>query len=372
MKLDYLKRITNSNNYIPEIDGIRFLAIASVVLMHLHTHLLAQLGIPSIEYEEYWLTLVLRDGQNGVLVFFVLSGFILGIPFAKHQFKGGKKIKLGEFYLRRLTRLEPPYIILMIIFFVIHVSFLGAEISEFIPRLLAGLTYSHFFFYNTWNPILPVTWSLSTEIQFYVLIPFLARLYRIKSVIARYTLIILIVLSFIYFGIHGKDFIDTFHLSKSIIYYASFFLLGLMLADLYVRKTEYFKKKHVCWDLVFVTTMAIVFIFGRDMVFPRYTRTFVMAPLFISAFKGRYISRFLALKFVSITGGMCYSIYLLHFPIIHGLFLFWKPSYDSYFESFLISSFVALPVIWFVSAVFFRIIEKPCMRGDWYKSFKFK
>ena len=49
--------------------------------------------------------------KRGVELFFAISGFILGIPFASHYLRGVPRVNLRRYFIRRLTRLEPPYII---------------------------------------------------------------------------------------------------------------------------------------------------------------------------------------------------------------------------------------------------------------------
>ena len=46
-------------------------------------------------------------------LFFVLSGFILGLHHLKHYLKDSNKVSLKSYFLRRVNRLEPPYIIVM-------------------------------------------------------------------------------------------------------------------------------------------------------------------------------------------------------------------------------------------------------------------
>jgi peptidoglycan/LPS O-acetylase OafA/YrhL len=114
MKLSF-KRITSSGSFIPEIDGLRFIAIVSVVLHHISAFLF-------IKVEKFYntpldfpiLNKVLSHGRLGVPLFFVISGFILGMPFAKYYIEKGDRINLKKYFLRRLTRLEPPYIIYFI------------------------------------------------------------------------------------------------------------------------------------------------------------------------------------------------------------------------------------------------------------------
>jgi peptidoglycan/LPS O-acetylase OafA/YrhL len=101
-------RITTSGIFIPEIDGLRFIAISSVVLYHLNGFL-SEKDLTSYK-SNYFINLiesVFKQGHIGVPLFFVISGFILGIPFAKHFINKEPKVIISEYFKRRLTRLEP-------------------------------------------------------------------------------------------------------------------------------------------------------------------------------------------------------------------------------------------------------------------------
>ena len=78
------------------------------------------------------------EGGYGVSIFFMISGFILSLPFAKAHFNknpGKKNISLKRYYLRRLIRLEPPYIIALIIFFIGNVWVLHKySFDELLPH----------------------------------------------------------------------------------------------------------------------------------------------------------------------------------------------------------------------------------------------
>jgi peptidoglycan/LPS O-acetylase OafA/YrhL len=107
-----LRRTTSSNSFIPEIDGLRFLAISLVVFLHTYLFIIDKTPfVLKYSVGDYWLKLILLNGSRGVLLFFVISGFILAMPFAKHYITAGQPVSLKKFYLKRLTRLEPPYII---------------------------------------------------------------------------------------------------------------------------------------------------------------------------------------------------------------------------------------------------------------------
>ena len=84
---------------------------------------------------------VARPGYHGVELFFIISGFILAMPFAAHHLKGQRPVALGPYYLRRLTRLEPPYMLCMALLFVALVAFRGRDAGQLAPHLGASLLY---------------------------------------------------------------------------------------------------------------------------------------------------------------------------------------------------------------------------------------
>src|SRR5262245_53140971 len=60
---------------------------------------------------------IIAAGSFSVLMFFTMSGFILVVPFVKHYRGDGAKPGLGAYYWRRVTRVEPPYMIHVIFLF---------------------------------------------------------------------------------------------------------------------------------------------------------------------------------------------------------------------------------------------------------------
>jgi peptidoglycan/LPS O-acetylase OafA/YrhL len=101
---------------MPEIDGLRFLAIISVLLFHFNGFIFNKSQPISNTVFLNKLNFVLGHGHLGVELFFVISGFILALPFANSYLKSKKKDNIKSYFTRRLTRLEPPYILIMIFF----------------------------------------------------------------------------------------------------------------------------------------------------------------------------------------------------------------------------------------------------------------
>ena len=88
--------------FIPQIDGLRFVAISSVALFHVYAALERGAIPPTLAFNT-------DLAKRGVELFFAISGFILGVPFASHYLLNAPKVDPKRYFLRRLTRLEPPY-----------------------------------------------------------------------------------------------------------------------------------------------------------------------------------------------------------------------------------------------------------------------
>ncbi len=112
MRLSF-QRITSSGKFVPEIDGLRFIAIFSVVIHHLHGFFKDKLQLEPDSMAASMFDHLISNGHLGVPLFFTISGYILGTPFAAHYLNHEKKVSLPNYFLRRITRLEPPYILAM-------------------------------------------------------------------------------------------------------------------------------------------------------------------------------------------------------------------------------------------------------------------
>jgi peptidoglycan/LPS O-acetylase OafA/YrhL len=98
--------------------------------------------------------------------------------------------------------------------------------------------------------------------------------------------------------------------------------------------------------------------------------------LFLFVLANDYWKRIFATKSISLIGGMCYSIYLLHYPIISFFGTYFSTIYLPENQiDFILYFIVLFPVILTFSTVFYLLIEKPCMDSTWptkLKDFIFK
>ncbi|MGA8087925.1 MAG: acyltransferase [Terracidiphilus sp.] len=162
---------------IPELDGVRGLAILLVVVFHYF--------VQSTQVTSRWINSTLWPLHlmvSGVDLFFVLSGFLIGgilydARFAKNYY--------STFYGRRVYRIFPVYF-LWLMLFLLGLHLIGPHNATYLHRLfnrdvpfwLYPLFLQNVFtaFRHQWGAEwISATWSLAVEEQFYLLLPFAIR-----------------------------------------------------------------------------------------------------------------------------------------------------------------------------------------------------
>ena len=359
-----LKRITTSGIYVPEIDGLRFIAITSVVLFHLMLELHLRSGrIIPVEGGSVWLYTSLGNGERGVRLFFIISGMILALPFARQMLLGERPVSLRKYYLRRVTRLEPPYLASILIAVLLIAVYQRGFHGISAGHLLATIFYQHTLVYGEVSTINTVTWSLEIEIQFYVLAPLIMQLYRIRPTVLRRAIVVALIVTISaaqYYTHHSRQF------ELSILYYIQYFLDGLLLADFFTLEFRSVRP-HRLWDIAGVAALLIGF-WIPDYQFGHAVLPLIFGVLFVSVFKGPALRRIFSTPWIATTGGMCYSIYLVHFLLIAVVFKISRHAIvqsTTFFANFAIQLALVIPLIFLLSALFYLAIERPCMDPGW-------
>jgi peptidoglycan/LPS O-acetylase OafA/YrhL len=350
------RRITSQKRFIPQIDGLRFVAISSVVLFHLYASLNHCGAVQSPAFDAANVGVL---SKRGVELFFVISGFILGVPFASSYLRGAPKINLKQYFLRRLTRLEPPYILSLLVW--AGILFVVARQSghEVLPHLLASMAYLHNLIYNSDSTINVVAWSLEVEVQFYVLVPLLAAIFGIADTRIRRGLIVLLMLVS---ALLGGQLLHT-RLQTSVLYFLPFFMAGFLLCDLYVTRRDW--RASWVWDLVALCGWPLVWYLSPG--WSHILLPFIIVLLYLAAFRGRICSTLFSNPVITDIGGMCYSLYLFHFLIISSVARVSKPVHigHNFWVYYSLQAVLVLPVVLMLCGVFFLLVERPCMDRDW-------
>jgi peptidoglycan/LPS O-acetylase OafA/YrhL len=350
-----LRRITTHGNWIPEIDGLRFVAIAATLLTHILGETYLRSGHSFVLPSNFNVFSLVERGGRGVLLFFAISGFILAQPFLRQHLQHGKAVSIGAFFKRRLTRLEPPYILSLLLYAIGQAVF-QHQVGSLILPLLAHIFYLHNFF------ALPslnlVTWSLEVEIQFYLLVPVLGFLYAVSSPILRRGIMVALIVASAVFQHHTHGVV-----SWSLPGQLQYFLVGFLLADLRATRTE--SQIHRWWDLVSLIVWVAIFAIPEEM-------TYLLLPVliliaYLATFNGPVTRQIFRTNWIALTGGMCYSFYLMHMLVISVAFKltrrFIVPS--SLLLSYLIQVVLLGACITVFCTAYFVLIERPCMDPNW-------
>lgn len=152
---------------IPELDGLRAIAVLLVLIYHMLEFSRIIPGIDSLAGRT-----VISLGAGGVHLFFVISGFII-TSLLIHEKNTTGSVSLTAFYIRRFLRIIPPFAVyLFVIFLLGQLGYLSTTPVNFLWSIL---------FLTNWDVMgnlatpgswfLAHTWSLSVEEQYYLVLP---------------------------------------------------------------------------------------------------------------------------------------------------------------------------------------------------------
>jgi peptidoglycan/LPS O-acetylase OafA/YrhL len=163
-------------NYLPELDGLRGLAILAVVLYHCNPR-----------FEGTWMHYPSLWGWAGVIVFFVLSGFLITSTLLTTR---GKPRYFHNFHARRALRIWPVYLLLLVVVYLNAPWFIGPPVWEAIKTApwLAYIFCVQNLIHITMPPAIGPTWALAIEEQYYFfwapLVRFLRQPWMLATVLA--------------------------------------------------------------------------------------------------------------------------------------------------------------------------------------------
>lgn len=364
-----LRRRTNSLAFIPEIDGFRFLAIASVVLFHICEFLQYRVFNDDLAFcERSVLFHGLKQGFYGVELFFVISGFVLSFPFLMACAGLRKPVALREYFLRRVTRLEPPYILNLTLLLPLYALYKGYELSYLLPHYAARLFYAHNIAYfpdkDLLSLITPVAWSLEIEIQFYVLVPVLAGVFWIRKAWPRRLAIVGIGAA----GVLAQALLLEGRFPATIFKFIQYFVMGFLLADIYINDWKQAPTKHWVGDVACLGALGLMMWSAKsggltaETLFP-----VAVFLLYTALFRGRFLNVGITNRWLTAVGGMCYTIYLYHYQVIQllGPRVNARLGSASFTTHMVVSAVVLIPAVLAVATLLFLLVEKPCMNKNW-------
>jgi peptidoglycan/LPS O-acetylase OafA/YrhL len=331
------------SDYKEHVDGLRAIAVISVIFFHLDIKLF-------------------KGGFIGVDVFFVISGYLISrIIFQKIEIN---KFSIKEFYINRARRILPMLLFMMLFFFPFSYFLVPYKAIDFAESVISGIFFfSNFLFYwesgyfgeaLKFKPFIHI-WSLSVEEQFYLLFPILALILARKFKLLLFFIFFIFILSLITSEFFSNQFPN-----------ANFFL-GLTRAweiivgifFLIIEKNKIIKSNFVKSNLsisAFIILIFSFYYFERDHNLPN---TKLLLPLLCTGILIIYgkenliVKKILTNYVMMLLGLMSFSLYLWHQPILAFIH-----NYDLFkIDFFFIITFLSLIIV--VSYMSWKFIEIP-------------
>lgn len=307
---------------------------------------------------------IVRNGDTGVAIFFVLSGFIIALPFAAHYLKSAPKVDIGQYFFRRLTRLGPSYMLSMVLLFILLSMGGKYEPTVLLPHLGASLLFLHNILYRKMSPVNEVAWSLEVGVQFYAVAPLLCGLFLLNKSVRRWIIIALMAVAA---GFQARQ-LHLFLFSPLLLPgQIQYFLAGMLFADVYLTQLPDQPRENGGWDLIAILAIPVIFLLGRRAMISKVLLPCLLFLLCYSVVRGYAVKRFFSHPLIRTTGAMSYSIYLFHNGIIMLAGPYTKNILASGYGgiSLVVQLLVLLPPILLISTCYYILVERPYMNGRW-------
>ena len=302
-----------NQNYIKHLDGLRAVAIFGVIIYH------AKIYFTSEPF--------LKGGFLGGDLFFVISGYLMTSIIYEQSKNNNFSFK--KFILKRIRRIFPAILFICIVslpFIYFHI--MPKDLIEQIKSILSSIFFFSNFFYSyisqeyaaessLLKPFIH-TWSLSVEMQFYVILPLIIVLVIKKDLSLFKTLLILIIIFFIC-SLFSNIYFQDLNFYNSISRLWEFLFGGLV----YLIQKKNFKinqNNSFINSLIILSFFTIIFyfiIFDTDLFFKTWLLIpFVFCSGILIFFKeNNLMNKLFNLNLISYIGKISYSLYLTHFPI---------------------------------------------------------
>lgn len=333
-----------------DIQGLRAIAVLAVILFHINKE---------------WLP----GGFVGVDVFFVISGFLIGGIILRKRQSG--TFSLYDFYIGRVRRIVPAYLVLLTVTSVVAaVVFVPKDFGFFQDSAKSSIYFASNGYFSKFGdyfapsahewPLLH-TWSLAVEMQFYFFLPIVLILLPQRLWAASVMVAVIVLIGY---GVREVNMGQKQAAYFSLLVRAPEFLLGVALAIFESGCGQ--EKRHELFDrfanwigaLGFLLLVGSFWFVRENSAFPGL---WVLAPCIgaVAVIWGRnvIVSGWLAHPVLVWVGGLSYSLYLWHWPIM----AFFRYAVESYQLSIYLLFFLVIFVVLF-SYVSWRWIEIPYRR----------
>jgi len=366
-KNQQLKKVTNDEQDTSKIDfkildGLRGIAALYVVFNHSRGSLfiggikysqIKNISLWDVKEKFYFAALQLTSlGREFVILFFILSGF--SIAFSLNTLP-----QINKFYLRRVVRIYPPYIVALIwafIVFIILQILAPTVLPAGIPSVFSSLNVAiKNIFYIDNGSLIPQFWSLKYEVIFYLSIPFCI----MKK---NWYFIISAIIAIISFYISWTNISGVSILGQYILDYNIYFAIGVFCFRYYktISPKIIFKNKYIFFIVSFMLFLIMV-VFRFWIKYEMNKISLLIASLFSIILLFNFLHHKIKNNILQFLGNISYTIYITHFAsiiLLKGILL-----KTGVIDSTEIQNkylwVLGIPFAIGISFIFYLIIEKP-------------
>jgi peptidoglycan/LPS O-acetylase OafA/YrhL len=368
--------LTTSSQRVPELDGLRGLAIFFVLVCH-YVGASDSSKLPFLVHKALRATSI---GWSGVDLFFVLSGFLIGgILLESKQ----SPRYFRTFYLRRLHRIFPIYYgwIFLYCALVVTLSFLkpgNYSVGAYLKPVLIYVLFVQNFFFNKMHLEwiwFAVIWSLAIEEQFYLCAPLLIwklSKERLKTILIVIVMVVPLFRLAVYSFGPAYRFLAAMSTFCRVDELAIGVLLALLWRDPAVRKSLVERPRILDRLLIFFFVAFCVLLYWFEYGGNWFSTTigytviagwFAALLLFALCRPTTHVASFLRLKPLQNLGMISYCVYIIHSTVLsgmHKILLHGPPQLNN--MSGITVTVAALIVSIGLASVSWRLIEKPLIR----------
>lgn len=345
-----MHKVNSSHKFIA-LDALRGIAAVMVIFQHFW-----EMSNPSDARLKPWL--LFCAGHEAVILFFVLSGFVLA-----HQIRGYELSDYGEFIVRRVLRIYPAYYLALLLSAVLLIF-----IKTYYPATLSGHGLTNWFYIwsqtsfdnsmifgslslvsHEGSSLNMAVWSLFYEMWISALFPFVIYGLWRSNLFIRFCLILM--LSFISWKFwQGGQILNNPW--QCIIYYLWYFILGAILYYYHSRI------KFLANGIVLVLALGLYFsnylLYGK--ITDRLLHEVIIAIgcffILLNGLHNKKMQKFLDTKVFQFYGKISYSLYLFHLPVLYGLSYWLLRKHD-----IILVKVLTIPIATLIAWMIYNLVE---------------
>lgn len=345
------------------LDGLRGIAATYVVFHHARGNLyiggvkyaqIKAMELWDLKEKLYFSALQLTSlGRDFVILFFIISGFSIAYSLSK-------KSQITGFYLRRLIRIYPPYVVALLWAFGVF-SLLSYFAPAAIPTNTPASVFASFnatvknIFYIDNGSLIAQFWSLKYEVIFYLLIPFFVMKKDLYFIVS-------LSITVASFFISWKDISGVSILGQYILDYNIFFAIGVFCFHYYKTMSSLFtiRNKYLFY-CVAVLLFLLMVVFRFWIKYDMNKISLVLASLFSVLLLFNFLAHRIKNRLLMFLGNISYTTYITHFAsiILFGGILLKTGIIDSMDIQNKFLWLCGIPFAIGISYVFYLIVERP-------------